>query len=1063
MTRAVLLPPETARLPDGSLVGGWWHEVEGEPGRIHCDLCPRDCTLRPGDKGFCFVRENREGQMVLSTYGRSTGFCIDPIEKKPLNHFYPGTSVLSFGTAGCNLGCKFCQNWSISKSREVELLSESASPEAIATAARELGCRSVAFTYNDPVVWAEYAIDTARACRAVGVKTVAVTAGYITPAARGPFYEVMDAANVDLKGFTEEFYQKLTLSHLQPVLDTLRWLKHESSTWFEITNLIIPQANDSPDELKQMCDWILESVGPDVPVHFTAFHPDFRLNDRERTPPATLFAAYEIAKRAGLHYIYAGNIHAPEHQTTYCPGCGKDLIERTGYTINGYNLRGNQCAACGTVVAGHFDERPGNWGSRRQPVRIADYQGRENLMQITSATPSPTTIPPSSSPGLVLLPSQEERILAAATKHLAAAVNGRAAPSAEDFGEAGKLPVMGAFVSAKRTGKLRSCCGFIGQSVSLAHAVAHAAARTAGDDHRFPPISPSELPFLDLEVWLLNNPQPVEAQGEARLAAVEIGKHGLIIERGSQRGLLLPGVATDHNFDAKTFLEHTCLKAELPPTAWREADTKFSTFEGHVIKQKASGGHEPPDTTHASDTNALISTADLAQLANFSRTNLAALLSGATPSYFAFGVSDANVHGIVVSVHDASGRQLLQSSRVSLREKVPLQSTLFTLTENLAKVLQTQKAIARELPNLKLHLAVLSDVAMHGNVAEPDLRGLRTSDRAVAVVERNKTATVFDQSLSPAELLAQAAAAVQVNAADHASVFSLAVYSTVDHFSVTHLPRPSAGTSVRPAAQAGRFYPADPAELSELVDECLAGEPVEKQPVSAVMVPHAGLIYSGRIAADVLRRVEIPGTVIVIGPKHTALGMDWAVAPHETWQIPGAEIPSDPELARQLSEAIPGLVLDAAAHSQEHAIEVELPFLARLAPNSRVVGIAIGSGDLPRCREFATGLANLIRSLPEPPLLVISSDMNHFASDTENRRLDEMAIKAFETLDPETLYSVVRDNHISMCGLLPAVIVLETLRQLGRVSAIERVGYATSAEVSGDTSRVVGYSGLILK
>src|SRR4051794_39424898 len=241
MSRTVLLPPETAPLPDGSLLGGWWHQDEKEPDRIHCDLCPRDCTLRPGDIGFCFVRENRGGEMVLSTYGRSTGFCIDPIEKKPLNHFYPGTSVLSFGTAGCNLGCKFCQNWSISKSREVELLSESASPEAIAAAAKELGCRSVAFTYNDPVIWAEYAIDAAKACRAAGVKSVAVTAGYISPAARGPFYEVMDAANVDLKGFTEEFYQKLTLSHLQPVLDTLRWLKHESDTWFEITNLIIPR------------------------------------------------------------------------------------------------------------------------------------------------------------------------------------------------------------------------------------------------------------------------------------------------------------------------------------------------------------------------------------------------------------------------------------------------------------------------------------------------------------------------------------------------------------------------------------------------------------------------------------------------------------------------------------------------------------------------------------------------------------------------------------------------------------------------------------------------------
>ena len=268
---------------DGTLSGGWWHDAP-ESGRIICDLCPRACSLKAGDRGFCFVRENLGGEMVLTTYGRSTGFCIDPIEKKPLNQFYPGTSVLSFGTAGCNLGCKFCQNWDISKSREVERLSEIATPEAIAAAAQQHGCRSVAFTYNDPVIWAEYAIDTARACHAVGVKTVAVTAGYITPEARRPFFEVMDAANVDLKGFTEDFYHHITYSHLQPVLDTLAWLKHESDVWFEITNLVIPQANDAMDEIRRMCDWILGHCGDEVPLHFTAFHPDFRMRDRPNTP-----------------------------------------------------------------------------------------------------------------------------------------------------------------------------------------------------------------------------------------------------------------------------------------------------------------------------------------------------------------------------------------------------------------------------------------------------------------------------------------------------------------------------------------------------------------------------------------------------------------------------------------------------------------------------------------------------------------------------------------------------------------------------------------------------------
>src|SRR6186997_1227136 len=303
MTRVVELPPEQEVRPDGLFAGGWWHDA-AEEGRIICDLCPRECSLKPGDRGFCFVRQNVGGEMLLTTYGRSTGFCIDPIEKKPLNQFYPGTSVLSFGTAGCNLGCKFCQNWSISKSKEVERLSENASPEAIAQAALKLGCRSEAYTYNDPVIWAEYAIDAAKACRAVGVKSVAVTAGYITPQARPAFYEYMDAANVDLKGFTEHFYKHLTLSHLEPVKDTLRWLVHESNVWTEITNLIIPRENDSTDELKAMCDWILEALGPDVPVHFTAFHPDFRMQDREHTPAETLLRAYEIAHRAGLHYAY---------------------------------------------------------------------------------------------------------------------------------------------------------------------------------------------------------------------------------------------------------------------------------------------------------------------------------------------------------------------------------------------------------------------------------------------------------------------------------------------------------------------------------------------------------------------------------------------------------------------------------------------------------------------------------------------------------------------------------------------------------------------------------------
>lgn len=357
----------SAAASESAYPGRWWHSVEdGE--RIHCDLCPRACVLKDGDRGFCFVRQNVDGKMILTTYGKSTGFCIDPIEKKPLNHFLPGTSVLSFGTAGCNLGCRFCQNWEISKSREIEMLSEKAGPVEIAQAAKRAGCSSVAFTYNDPVIWAEYAIDTAKACHDLGLKAVAVTAGYIMPEARREFYSVMDAANVDLKAFSDLFYQHVTLSRLEPVLDTLRWLKEETDVWFEITNLVIPGENDSVDEIARMCDWLLANVGPDVPVHFTAFHPDFKMQDRPATPPQTLIRARNQAISAGLNFVYTGNVSDPSTQSTYCPSCKSCLIERDWFKLGKYAINDGNCQSCGFHIAGVFPEHKGNWGPRRVPL-----------------------------------------------------------------------------------------------------------------------------------------------------------------------------------------------------------------------------------------------------------------------------------------------------------------------------------------------------------------------------------------------------------------------------------------------------------------------------------------------------------------------------------------------------------------------------------------------------------------------------------------------------------------------------------------------------------------------
>jgi pyruvate formate lyase activating enzyme len=327
--------------------------------------------MRPGQHGFCFVREAREEGVVLTSYGRASGFCADPIEKKPLFHFLPGTGVFSFGTAGCNLGCRFCQNWSISKAREMALLDASATPEEVAEAALATGCRSVAFTYNDPVIFAEYAIDCARAAHERGLATVAVSAGYISPEARPAFFEHIDAANIDLKGFSEEFYRRLCLGSLAPVLDTLRWLRHETKVWLEVTNLIIPGANDSPDDIARLCDWFVRELGPDVPLHFTAFHPDYRMLDTPPTPAATLKRAREQALAAGIRYVYTGNVDDTEGQSTICPGCGVRVIERDWYRLKRWRLDASgRCVRCGYPVPGRFEGAPGHWQGRIMPVRI---------------------------------------------------------------------------------------------------------------------------------------------------------------------------------------------------------------------------------------------------------------------------------------------------------------------------------------------------------------------------------------------------------------------------------------------------------------------------------------------------------------------------------------------------------------------------------------------------------------------------------------------------------------------------------------------------------------------
>jgi len=347
----------------------YWHNLEN--GKIQCDVCPRACKLNEGQRGLCFVRARQNDEIVLTTYGRSSGYCIDPIEKKPLNHFLPGTPVLSFGTAGCNLACKFCQNWDISKSREIDKLADHASPEKIANIAKALDCKSVAFTYNDPVIFLEYGIDVAKACHAQNIKAVAVTAGYICPEPRAEFYNYMDAANVDLKAFTEEFYYKLTGAHLAPILDTLKYIKHETNVWLEITTLLIPGHNDSDKEIHELSQWVYDNLGTEVPLHFTAFHPDWKMRDVPKTPHQTLIKARDIALGYDLNYVYTGNIHNPDGDSTFCPKCKQLIIFRDWYALGAYEVSDDgHCKFCGEKIAGVFEGSCGTWGRKRQLVNL---------------------------------------------------------------------------------------------------------------------------------------------------------------------------------------------------------------------------------------------------------------------------------------------------------------------------------------------------------------------------------------------------------------------------------------------------------------------------------------------------------------------------------------------------------------------------------------------------------------------------------------------------------------------------------------------------------------------
>ncbi len=820
-----------------------------------------------------------------------------------------------------------------------------------------------------------------------------------------------------------------------------------------------------------MCDWVLDRIGDDTPVHFSAFHPDFRMVDRGRTPHATLIEAKEIAHRQGLKYAYVGNVDDVKNQSTYCPSCGKMLIERNCYELGQYHLVGNRCRFCDTEVTGRFDDQPGSWGRKRQPIQIADYAA-----DAKKSTAAPVSHPrkesksknqnseqdmsSSSTTNVPVLPdlteSQEAAIHLAASEHIVSCVNRRAAKLADPtLDGAYRNHVMGAFVTLKRQGQLRACCGSLGVPMPLGEALASAAQRTALEDYRLPAISPTELAHLDLDVTLLYAFELIEAEGEARAEQVEIGKHGLQIRSGDKGGLLLPSVATEQGYSAEDFLRQVCRKAGLANSAWMSNDTQLLRFQGRSIPGLM-------DASQLGDGDRVVDSrftpTQIEMLARHSRATIGANLEGRTPNYYAAGAADGDVLGITLTVSAEGLDEPIQVGSLGMRKSVPLQASLNQFCEQAARGLHS-RGLASVQPDVQI--AVLTDSAMQGTTSNPDLRGFDPATRCLVVSVGDRMKWVFDPNRDAEAMLKSIEADLNCNDSEIASVYSFQCLATNSPTDFTNVPSPAAGPADRPTAFAGSFYPGDESELKRLVSSLVSSD-ASKSNCPAVMVPHAGYVYSGSIAGETLSAVEIPKRVIVIGPKHTRNGVNWAVAPHRNWLIPGGAVESDQELAKQLVDAIPGLQLDAAAHANEHAIEVELPLINALAPDASVVGVVMGTGTFEQACEFATGLAGVIRKMDEPPLLVISSDMNHYGEDDENRRLDALALDAMQSMDTEKLFTTCREHNISMCGLLPAIVVMETTKQLGQLASVSRLGYATSADASGDKSRVVGYAGALL-
>lgn len=676
----------------------------------------------------------------------------------------------------------------------------------------------------------------------------------------------------------------------------------------------------------------------------------------------------------------------------------------------------------------------------------------------TSHQPTGAPIPAARvTPTPKLLPEQRTQLHKAASRWVAETARRQARTRPEQLlDKLADMTVHGIFVTLKRGEHLRGCCGVLGKPMPLGAAADKAAARTALEDQRLAPISPSELPYLHLDVTVLGPMEPIAASGADRAQAVKIGKHGLVIQHGEANGLLLPSVATERGWNAEQFLQAVCRKANLPLDAWQSQHATVYTFDGQAVSGPLMIEDSQRDALHVPHP---MTEDELMAYVSLAAGNVAALMQGATPTYYAPHLPDATVNAIVLSVQWGHEGEVKQGNamQVSIRPGVPLQATLFQMCESIAQILSRQ----RYSGPFQLGLTIGIDPALHGAGEEVYHEGVDTSRRGFVLNDSRHCAIGFNPAKSAEELLEMLRGFLPVGSR-FSTLHSLQFLSSLRDVAAITTPMPVRANGSREPAQAGKFYPAEDAARRSQVDGFFRRAAPAKRRALAVMVPHAGLRFSGQVAADVWRSVEVPRSVVIVSPKHTADGVNWAVSPFERWRLSGSvSFDGDPQLAQAIVERVPGMQFDAAAHEREHGIEVQLPILERAAPDANIVGVALHGGTWEEIEAAAEGLAEVVRACEEPPLLVISSDMNHFAHDEENRRLDRLALDALASGDPQRLLKTCREHQISMCGVIPAALIMATLHKLGQPFRVEEVAYATSAETGGDRSRVVGYAGTL--